>query len=698
MDRDETLRRAEKLLRQGRLDTAIEEYASVVEAYPKDWATGNLLGDLFIRAGRTDRAVAQYSRIAEQLASEGFLSKAGALYKKIIKITPDDEKALLRTAELSSQQGLLADARHVLHTLFQRRVKAGDRDGAAGVAKRLADLDPNDVVGRLDAARMLAEIGDPSGAADHLRLAGDTLADQGREADALRAWREAMRLNPANTLAQERVTSGLLRQGDLDGALASAQSVAERRVIAQAMLKAGRAEAGLALLGQVLEADPDHVDTRLQLARLLMAGQQYSRACDLLKSGLQSGDARIELALAESELRSGMTSDAVTTLRHLLETDAANVDHVAALGASLVAEQPDTAFVAIECALDHISGLDDIDRAMKIVERFVTAVPRHVSALERYAQLCRDGHYADTLYLVESELTEAYLTHRRFAEALPLAERLAELRPDVDRHQEQAREARAGIGASTASVPEESDPGPSTNESIDLAGFIASLGLPVHRDVAMEEGDPVDVPPIVAAAGREPPPADEVVEIELADALDALAARDASGTIVEGIESLAGPFREQTDSAGELDGLFRQMREESGRGQAEADAMRAYDEAGVHYNEGRFDQAVTCLRRAGRDVSLRFRAAVMLARIATDRGQLDEAIAWLERASVSPAPSAQAERSLLYELASSLERAHEPARAQAVFLELNAMEPGYRDVAARLAALGDGGAAWLPES
>src|SRR5512139_3118872 len=111
MDRDETLRRAEKLLRQGRLDAAIAEYARLVEDQPKDWATANLLGDLYVRAGQVEQAAVQYTRIAEHLAREGFIAKASAVYKKIVKINPDDDAALLRTAHLSAQQGLAADAR-----------------------------------------------------------------------------------------------------------------------------------------------------------------------------------------------------------------------------------------------------------------------------------------------------------------------------------------------------------------------------------------------------------------------------------------------------------------------------------------------------------------------------------------------------------------------------------------------------------
>jgi len=36
LDRDDTLKKAEKLLRQGRLDAAIAEYVRVIEEQPRD--------------------------------------------------------------------------------------------------------------------------------------------------------------------------------------------------------------------------------------------------------------------------------------------------------------------------------------------------------------------------------------------------------------------------------------------------------------------------------------------------------------------------------------------------------------------------------------------------------------------------------------------------------------------------------------
>jgi pilus assembly protein FimV len=129
LDREDTLKKAEKLLRQGRLDAAIAEYVRVVEDQLRDWNTANTLGDLYVRAKQPDKAVAQYARIAEHFFSDGFYPKAAALYKKILKISPNHEQSQLQLADLSAKQGLLADAKSYYQIVAARRRAAGDVRG-----------------------------------------------------------------------------------------------------------------------------------------------------------------------------------------------------------------------------------------------------------------------------------------------------------------------------------------------------------------------------------------------------------------------------------------------------------------------------------------------------------------------------------------------------------------------------------------
>ena len=62
-DRAAALRTAEKMLRVGQLEPAIEQYEQVVRHCPDDFATAASLGNLYLRAGATDRAVEHFALV-----------------------------------------------------------------------------------------------------------------------------------------------------------------------------------------------------------------------------------------------------------------------------------------------------------------------------------------------------------------------------------------------------------------------------------------------------------------------------------------------------------------------------------------------------------------------------------------------------------------------------------------------------------
>jgi len=117
------------------------------------------------------------------------------------------------------------------------------------------------------------------------------------------------------------------------------------------------------------------------------------------------------------------------------------------------------------------------------------------------------------------------------------------------------------------------------------------------------------------------------------------------------------------------------------RGRAE------YDRGVALRDEGRVEEAIAAFQNACREPRLRFDAAAAIARLHRQRGELDQAVDWFERAAQEPPPTPDASHSLLYELAEALESLGEVGRALAVCLELQADAGAYRDVAVRIARL-----------
>ena len=100
-----------------------------------------------------------------------------------------------------------------------------------------------------------------------------------------------------------------------------------------------------------------------------------------------------------------------------------------------------------------------------------------------------------------------------------------------------------------------------------------------------------------------------------------------------------------------LDQVFRGMRDESNRASSEEAAAEQYRLALTYHEMGMIEDAVKALEAAARSPRQRFDSASMLGRLYLERKDTIHAIEWLERAAEAPAPTPDAGRALLYDLA-----------------------------------------------
>ena len=108
IDRAATLRNAEKLIRQGKLDAAIAEYLRVVEDQPGDWNTANTLGDLYARAGQIDKAIEQFVADRRQPQRRRRRREGRrASTRRSSSSSPTTSTRWCRSSEILGSQGLL---------------------------------------------------------------------------------------------------------------------------------------------------------------------------------------------------------------------------------------------------------------------------------------------------------------------------------------------------------------------------------------------------------------------------------------------------------------------------------------------------------------------------------------------------------------------------------------------------------------
>src|SRR5204863_2298884 len=145
---------------------------------------------------------------------DGFLPKAHALYKKVLKSDPDHEHALLQAAESAGSQGLIADARAYLNTLGELRRARQDTRGVAQIRIRLAMLDPADYVARFAAARARIDVKDEAGALRDFKDMARELAAKNRNDEAIEALREAASLSPEDEEIRAQLLQVYVKTGD----------------------------------------------------------------------------------------------------------------------------------------------------------------------------------------------------------------------------------------------------------------------------------------------------------------------------------------------------------------------------------------------------------------------------------------------------------------------------------------------------
>lgn len=622
-DREDTLKKAEKLLRQGRLDAAIAEYARVVGDQPGDWATTNTLGDLYVRAGQTDKAAEQYSRIAGHFMSDGFYSKAAAIYKKLLKLNPQDEATLLSLAEISQKQGLLADAKAHLNAVAARRKGRGDRAGAAAIVVRLGSVDPADFDARAAAARTLVEMGDEEGAAARFRVMYDDLLEKGRQEEAVAALREAVALNPYDQENRVILAKAAIAAGDLEGARA-------------------------------------HLDRQA-------AGD----------------DPLLLMALLEIELKSGRLEAVRELLTPLLALGRGERQRIVDLGWSIAETNPEPAYILIEAVVNADAAAKEYADAAAMLQEFVARIPNFIPALLRLIEICVDGGLEASMQDAQAQLADAYLAAGQASKARAVAEDLVAREPWERTHIDRFRRALVMLKVSDpdtliADRLSGETPFMATDPFADTAPAVAAPDE--GADAAVPPRDTPSAPVTAAAA-----PAVEIEMPDVPPVALAVAPGTGKKTKDGAADDLDDDAADGAEKR--LDEAFKDFRSEVSRQTGVDQSPQHMTLARTYLEMGMPDEAIESLKAASRAPRFRFEAASILGRVFRDKEDGPQAIEWFERAAEAPAPNVEEGRALLYDLGLIVEQGGDTSRALAIFLELQSEAGDYRDVAARIERL-----------
>lgn len=176
---------AQRYASKGLHKKAIAEYQKALKLEPGDIRTQLKVGEAYQRAGQTREACDMFVTVAKHYAEQGFLLKAVAVYKQILKIDPKLPDVHLLLAQTYQHLGL-ADAVNQYHEAVLLLDEQGRTLDKLHVVRKMLELEPENLVDRVKLAEAYSAAGRVEEAVTQFRQVFSAMRQRGLIDDALK--------------------------------------------------------------------------------------------------------------------------------------------------------------------------------------------------------------------------------------------------------------------------------------------------------------------------------------------------------------------------------------------------------------------------------------------------------------------------------------------------------------------------------
>jgi len=711
-DRVKVIEQAEKYVRGGRIKEAIAEYEKLALTDTQDVGTLNIIGDLYIRLGHADKAVRAFEKVSEEYERRGLYSQALAISKKIHKLVPDNAETALKLGELYAQQGFVADAKKVFAGVAGRLAETGKTAEAVAIFEKIVKLDHEDIDARKALAGLFRTVGNVDGALGQLNELAAVLGEKGQYEAAEAVLREALAIRPADARSICGLVEVHKRQGQTGRAVellekeldAAPDNVQFLNVLGNIHFEAGETKRAEEIFARIVTGHPLNVNARIKLGRIQILKDKLDQAYELFEPLINNlvkkrkDEKAIGLLglILESQKphlpaleRLALIYRSNKEIKKLEVVDRAILDELRKQGlkdrmvtvyGELLEIRPDDADLAREARAlrqelglaaeevpEDAPGLSEKDReAIRdvIAQADLYLQQGLVRIARRLLENLRFRYPEDPQIMRKIAVLDEVRTHMDEDEIRRRVEKTSQLEAQIKEKaaEKKAQERKADTRRVVEARKAEGPPEPTAPEPVP-AEAPKKPKLPFKQDVL--EGEKVSTADIFAETDIIPFVSAEAGERAYYD-LRSLAA----DALERALSTIVSEFR-------------RDLRDKGGASDAEA----RYQLGLAFMSQGLTAEAVEELTQAAVDKALAVACYSLISQCYRQKRNFDEASKWLEKGMAEAKPGTDQYFALAYELADVLEAADDRARAVALFREIRAWNPAYRNVSARLESL-----------
>ena len=383
---------AQKLLNQGKVAQAIAEYQQILKFEPRDQVTLMTVGELYIRQGETFQAIDYFERLAQIFVSDGFLTKAIAVYKRIAKLAPEEIRPLEKLADLYVQQGVMSEARPLFLQLAEIHLKNNRQTEAVSLLRKLLLAEPDNLRIQVRLADLYQAMGQAKEAMDTYVSAAQRALARGDHAECEKLADKALKLDPHNLAAVIVKARSYSARGNAAQAAEILENVPDlekggeqAELLLDLYVKSTNWEKATQLALRIFEADEKNFGLTQKLSEALLHSDQGEKAMAIIER------TRIPMLDAgEHEAVSRLLNELVVKLPGRIEPHDWLVDSYGRTSDSF--RLPD----ALAQLGDALVADGQLDRAKEVFEQLVDREPDSDSARRKLTDLLQKMGIATT--------------------------------------------------------------------------------------------------------------------------------------------------------------------------------------------------------------------------------------------------------------------------------------------------------------
>ncbi len=194
-NREKLLDSAQKNIRKGAWDKALQDYQQIVAEDPTDLRNQLKLAELYEKCNRMKEALDAYRAVAYRYSKDEFYERAIGVFKLAMRLDPESAELHRDIGDAYHRLGRLKDAVRSFHYAQKLFKDRGDEPAQRQVLERMVQLDPEDVGLRIQLAERYAKDGLTPAAVDLLTQAAARLDEEGRVEEYIQVAERALFLD-----------------------------------------------------------------------------------------------------------------------------------------------------------------------------------------------------------------------------------------------------------------------------------------------------------------------------------------------------------------------------------------------------------------------------------------------------------------------------------------------------------------------